>query len=562
MYVVAEPEREQTTRRSFEVKTLCAYLAETVYYSLQQDTAEKKYKKVHGQAERYRETNFNSAIEVIDQQTRFADQERSKAAKQHSASIRKLQEVFVKYHKNLQSDLTEDLASSVTVGPAVTSDDIDSRLEKFRESLTISMEKKVVEKTEHNKQLLLQELESYISSMKTELDNATSRTGVLEKQLKESLVVQKRLEEHVSSLHRDFETEKASRMSIEQKLKEEMLCHRQENEKRLKGLENDTAQAGGISASEVNKKIAGLAKQIDSAERSIRNAEAKYQNQSSLQDRKSQSQTTKVGELSTRLLTIEARVNDFDKELSILKQDASKSPKTPPHTPTPNDSLHSGLQNAMAEVERLREEMASLQNASSEQQPPSAIDNHRVAMLEQCIAQTRNDCQTSFSRIASKFGELINKEQEVREQLDSRLQEVKKTVDSIDSNAIISSVDDRIRDLDSKYAATLAAQDGKVTVVSDLLSKTRADAKAAFEDYTMQLGNLTSWQNNWNTSELYLQIVNHINASYPQGVFNELSKVARRLEAVEVRVERSQDKTRSPIGGQQSLANMTPASSK
>lgn len=542
---MAESEKEQTTRRGLDVKNLCAHLAETVYYSLQQDTAEKKYKKVHGQAERYRETNFNSAIEVIDQQTRFADQERTKAAKQHSASSRKLQEVFVKYHKNLQSDLIEDVASSVT--PAVTSDDIDSRLEKFRESLINSMEKKVVEKTEHNKQLLFQELESHMSSMKTELDNATARNGVLEKQLKESTVAQKRLEQNLAILQSDFETEKTSRMSLEQKLKEQMSCHQQEQDKRLKVLEKEIALPRGVSSSEVDKKIAGLSKQI---EFSIRTVEANYQ-----------SQKVKAGELSTRLLTTEARVSEFDKELSLLKQDASKSPKTPPHTPTPNDSLHSGLQNAMAEVERLREEMASLQNVSAEQQQPSAIDDHRVARLEQHINQTRNDFKTSFSGMASKFGELIHEEQEARAQLGSKLEEVEKAVNSIDSNAIISSVNGQIRDLDSKYTTTLAAQEGKVAVVSDLLNKTRADAKAAFEDYTMQLGNLTSWQNNWNTSELYLQIINHINASYPQGIFNELSKVARRLEAVEVRVERSQDKTQSPIGGQQSLASMTPVSS-
>lgn len=561
MYFVAESEREQTTRRGLDVKNLCAYLAETVYYSLQHDTAEKKYRKVHGQAERYRETNFNSAIEVIDQQTRFADQERNKAAKQHTASIRKLEEVLVKYYKNLQSDLTEDLAPSVTVAPTVTSDDIDSRLEKFRESLTISIEKRVAEKTEENKRLLLQEFESHMSSMKTELDKATTQSDKLEKQLKESLAAQKQLEEHVARLQSDFEREKTSRMSFEQRLQEEMSRHQQENEKRLKQLEKETAQPRGVSASEVDKKVAGLTKQIGSLECSIRNAEANYQNQSVLQDQKSASQKTKVGELSTRLLTVEARVNDFDKELSCLKQDASKSPKTPPHTPTPNDSLHSGLQNAMAEVERLREEMTSLQNGSSEQQQPSAIDDHRLTNLEQHIDQTRRDFHKSFSGMATKFGEMINEEREARQQLDSRLQEVEKTIKFIDSNAILSSVDGQIRDLDSKYATTLAAQEGKVKVVHELLHRTRADVKAAFEDYTMQLGNLTSWQNNWNTSELYQQIVHHISASYPQGIFNELSKVARRLEAVEVRVERSQDKTQSPIGGQQSLASMTPGSS-
>ncbi|PHH93181.1 hypothetical protein CDD83_10730 [Cordyceps sp. RAO-2017] len=85
----------------------------------------------------------------------------------------------------------------------------------------------------------------------------------------------------------------------------------------------------------------------------------------------------------------------------------------------------------------------------------------------------------------------------------------------------------------ARHNVDLASHDQSIRSLESGLPTTGAEIKPELDELAMQVRDVQSWQNNFTTRPLYRDIVEHINATLPNGVAQQLRTLTARLESFE-----------------------------
>ncbi|KAK7420149.1 hypothetical protein QQZ08_010563 [Neonectria magnoliae] len=162
--------------------------------------------------------------------------------------------------------------------------------------------------------------------------------------------------------------------------------------------------------------------------------------------------------------------------------------------------------------EMLKQELASaaemLLNDTAKSHSNAMTEDKIREILKQELAVTAKRLQEMFSTrldvMANHFGGFIDRERAARGKADEKLRALSDRVSSLQKEA-------------------------------DGIEELRDELRKGYEGHQMQIMHLSSWVNAFNTRRMYNDIVAHINATTPTGLYlsNQMRALSGRLDALE-----------------------------
>ncbi|KAG5979208.1 hypothetical protein E4U55_005454 [Claviceps digitariae] len=176
----------------------------------------------------------------------------------------------------------------------------------------------------------------------------------------------------------------------------------------------------------------------------------------------------------------------------------------------------------------------SVSDAASQQD----IDTQMARLSATLTEDIQKKMQEKLAKVAEQLGSFIDKERCEREQASkkadlacSRVESLCQSVDELKKY-----MHDSVHKLDSLCVHILTQlqlhKDGMGSLDSRLQLLAMEHAHNA-EEVAMQLRVVNTWQSNFTTKPLYLDIVGHINRTLPNGINSRVSMLASRVDAVE-----------------------------
>ncbi|KAK1245304.1 hypothetical protein MKX08_004933 [Trichoderma sp. CBMAI-0020] len=228
-------------------------------------------------------------------------------------------------------------------------------------------------------------------------------------------------------------------------------------------------------------------------------------------------------------------------------------------------SLESVASTLSAEqLDSIRTEMAKMDqrirnfNLKHESLPLSA-DSIREAVWLEVEKEMENKASTTkdtLSNIQSGLNTFLRTEREEREALEAQCAEI--TGQLLEAQQEAAATKSAVSELERRANEPTLRQDELLDCFEEKLnSQIRAVAyefSNAFDGIYLHLQGLGAWQNNFSTKGLYKDILNHINATMPDGTVVQLRKLKQRMEVAETRIaayERgiSNKRRKLPSGG-------------
>lgn len=360
----------QPTQSNKEIKDILTLLNHDVYWCQEVDKLDKRYKKLNGQAEQYRATNFSSAMALVDQQTYNARIERDKANLRRRAEEEKLLAAVADYESHFSASVDARIQEAVKTikasAPLLTMEDVDKRLEEFGERMA-KEQSKMAEEARAERQLMESKYESLISSLSTSIQQEQAKSAGLSAQL------------------------------AEEQAKMASLCAEVDQlSKRLQ-----TAINSQNTATTTNKK------QSDDHGKSL-DAHDKY-----------------ISSLPSRLSSLDEKLADVERTCQSLKRETARIPTSPPRTPNASDCMSSALQDQLARFEKLEEEVATLTQQLEQPRGESTTSTSLTTETIRSVAQEMVDeaaekIQKSLYNMAAGFGKQMDNERTLMDQLETK----------------------------------------------------------------------------------------------------------------------------------------------
>lgn len=198
------------------------------------------------------------------------------------------------------------------------------------------------------------------------------------------------------------------------------------------------------------------------------------------------------------------------------------------------------------ELGDIRTEMANIheriQNLSSKHEsPPVSTDSIRRAIwleVEKEIDSKANATKEMLANVQSGLNKFLQTEREEREALEVQCSEVTRQLleaqqEAATMQSTLSELSEKVNDPNLHQKNILGWVEEKF---NSCIGVAVHDIRHSLEGVYMQLQAVTVWQNNFNTKGLYRDILNHINATMPDGTVMQLRSLKQRMEGAETRI--------------------------
>ncbi|KJZ80390.1 hypothetical protein HIM_00240 [Hirsutella minnesotensis 3608] len=490
------------------------------------EAADKKLKQLQADHKRCKSSlsDFPSANDILLQQGHVAEIEKAKYSKRLEEAEGKLQTAVHDLFAKLRSAKTEESTKSQSSG-ALGNHTNGSAESQSSFTKTIVDETSVLKKT-----------------MQTEFDTKTAELGAqlrLERDKNEQL--QKRLE----ALEQRMDVqEKESRSGIRQAPKQvdnqpAGTVSGQQEDIEMPEVE-DAGVEENISEPTVEADSFISRKQLDDI---LREFDERISCCESTIDRSQEQQSgeTPPGEqMAQKLRSMISTLRSL--ELSVGQEDIVEISKGMQELSRRVDS-HTG---AMEELSKAHAENASVIKAikpSSTGQPADQPAMNTAKEVEPLLAST-----TQLSGHVGKAIEvevdkrlrdlvplLCNKVNEFLRQEEGKIESMVRSAKDLAKDGSLLRAD-----LD-KLSAEVVSSREKFDSLARLTPNAVAEVKPGVEELAMQIRTLQSWQDNFTTRPLYKEIVDHITATLPNGVLNQLQVLGSRIEGIEYRLEATEE---------------------
>ncbi|KAL9489493.1 hypothetical protein ACSS6W_001770 [Trichoderma asperelloides] len=235
---------------------------------------------------------------------------------------------------------------------------------------------------------------------------------------------------------------------------------------------------------------------------------------------------TLVKDGRSHLEMIERKAQEFNARLTSLESMASTA--------------------SVEELVNIRTEMADIdkriQNLSPKHEsPPVSTDSVRRAIwleVEREIENKANATRLTLASVQSGLNQFLKTEREEREALEVQCAEI--TRQFLEAQQEATAMKSKISELNERGNDPILQQDNILKWFEEKLNSRIGAAVIelhhALEGVYMQLQALTVWQNNFSTKGLYRDILNHINATMPDGTVMQLRSLKQRMEVAETRI--------------------------
>lgn len=466
--------------------------------------------------ERCQASNFSSAIDILEYQTKAADTERIEAAQRLSGVDGKLVEATTSFIHEWSATLdnkilaaTKGVQGHLTAPATETSDvsmfDVDEKLAWVRDTIEHTVAKRVAKEAEKFTSTIVAGYESPIEGLKLRVDQ-----------------------------------ENAARSAAEQKL--ENFATRLET---MEAAMEKVTVTGGTATREygaLKEHITGL--------------EARLSQLDDVTD----SSTAKLSSHSDLLAELSKKVSEWNADAIHAKQIKETAvPRTAnlSDCSTACQTMYKSLATALEELSPLR---SKFDNFISNMPPNSPSNDQVLKLVDQQVSCVEERLQKSLKTIASGFGPLIDEEREGREKLESKLTTIANDVaeGAVSLSDAISAIQDlqaRLTDLqvmafqhNGATADRLSQHTKKMQEFVSHIEATRQDTKRGLEDLAMQLQGVMAWQNHFTTEGLYHSIVVYLNEALVQKYVAEIRSLAARVDAIERSVDDNMRKRKLASG--------------
>ena len=484
-----------------DIRKIIDLFSERGFYFAQRDAADKKYRERHNEMERCQTSNFSSAIDILEYQTKAADTERTKAAQRLCAVDDRLVEAtnsFIhKWSATLDGKIlaaTKGVQGHLTPPPSETSDhpmfDVEEKLAWLRETIEPTVAKRVTEEAEKFQSTIIAGYESRIEELNLRLDQ-----------------------------------EKAARSAAEQK------------------LENFATRLESMEAAMEQVKVTRgtAARENETLKESITRLEARLTQLDDVND----SSTAKLSSHSDLITELFKKVSTENTDINNAKQAKETVVSNTTNLSDCSAACQSMYKTLASTVEELSPLRSKFDTVLSNRQSDLLSDEHVLRIVNQQVSCVEEGLQKSLKTIASGFGPLIDKEREEREKLESKLTTTANdvaegAVSMSDAIIAIQDLQAHFKDLHVKAfqhngatADRLSQHTKKMQEFASHIEATRQDTKRGLEDLAMQLQGVTSWQNHFTTEGLYDSIVAHINEALVQKYVAEIRSLATKVDTIE-----------------------------
>lgn len=532
------------------MKKATEFLCERLFWYIQRDTADKKIQKLQSDVKRCQtsQPDFGSAFELLKQQKDSADEEKAKYCSRLDAADEKLQLAVQQLVGRLQQSKPDDVTKPQSEHrPSETpAPDLEARLSASQKSAEASFAKMLAQESAAIKKSLRAEFDSKTAELKAQTTKLEAQLCVekLEKaQLKKSL---QELEHRVNDSDKvnhgadSHEPEQGSHahatpalqpekeaqeaLAAAAKIKEEIksLVSRDELNEALRKL--DIAISSPEDGSEKNEL------QDEAAAPGVKTALRLRTLISKLGQLESSVREQDVGQLATRVQGLRTEV---DSHAEAIKQQADQQSNAKSAIQSMELSLTKLSASRPAEDPAKTAE--GTQGAASNVGHASAPDRHIQEIIRTEVDILLRDF---LPHVSNKLSNHLKGETEKRELV---AEIADKTADA--ATALRTDIDNLKQECTrsfhelahgvSQVHSGLTTCENRTETLERTCAAARAETKSETDELAMQVRDLQSWQNNFTTRPLYKDIVDHINATLPNGVLTQLKNLGTRVGGIE-----------------------------
>ncbi|KND94178.1 hypothetical protein TOPH_01091 [Tolypocladium ophioglossoides CBS 100239] len=538
------------------VKRVTDLVCERVFWYMQRDSADKKFNKLQSDAARCKASlgDSSSAFEIIKLQRDQAEEERARCCSRVETADEKLRAAVTLVASRLNRSISEETAKPKSDGEAKErpAPDIESRLLALQRSIETAATKKLAEEAFAIKKAFQTQFESETAQFRAQLVIEKNRNDRLEKKLDElgrkfdaTSDASERVDQQAPAKADQAEkatppstddnalveraTEQAEQMTnfnakIEEAIKS--LVSRDELDKALQVLDNNMSAAadgptdgqqqypGALAGEKTRHKLLSVTKAIGCLESSLQGQD-----------------------ISKLPLCIQEIKQEMDAHDCSIKEQAGQQREAKSTIKTLEESVAKLSADSSAEVFEKRVKQISGPNQQDQRSMPIAAsisDEHIVKV-------TRPQVEMRVHEITQKLGVFLDNERVKRESVDKLARQTANTASLIrsDLDGLKSEHTKYIKELGDRiiYQSTeLNLQGQRVAAVESNLPAVRMEAKSHSDELATQVYSLQSWQDNFSTRLLYRDIVEHIKATVPTGVLQQLNHLSARVASVEVQL--------------------------
>lgn len=595
--------RDQDLRRFTDL------LCEKVYWWLQRDKSSKGQQKLQSEkAQGSKFPEFASIKDALGKQIRSLDAEKTKCAERIDDSNHKLMETAMSMLEKLGPANVGGHQESFR-GPDVTAEcsvsEIDTRLTAFQKSAEESFQAQLTHESNKLREEFLVKHEDGIKTLREELaDKYQRQNSVLEERLTKEASKNKVLEDKVAKLKAEvddiccdhaktvevvrqleaqfnivssndmaaLETLHATSTSIKELVDEfsgrlskalvqfdtdnkELKTHLEDHNSQLILLRNTVE---GVAAEvtgqrqtnkETNAKVASLEETIETAKLGDNNEDVgvaiNIQNLAS-----------EFGDFQRTVKRQENEQNTVKEELSSLKSKVSMLPVDE-------------MKQVIVDLPKIKEKLEKPPSPVRASPPaPMAVTsdfNGNILEIVKCrVADASNSMrlqfQEDFKRIATGFGQTIDKERTARTEMESKIKKIDESCrDNNHDLRILKETDAKaLADLDQRLCQQsdkTISQNRDLIFTRNQLEKYRDEAKIELNGLQLQIGCFNDWKKNFSSQVFYTNIVRHIQSSTPDNVNSQIKKLVDRIDHLEAGSDDIDMKKRKGINGQAVVVN-------
>lgn len=474
------------------MKLLVDLFSERASLYMQRDGAEKKLKKFHQDVKRCQNSNFPSAVEMLNAHFKAAELDKANLSQQIASVDSRLLDIISSLKSKLDGQAHTNAfhnsgRQGLTPPPSEPSSDIalsiDEKLAQMRDGFEVTLRNQVAAECQKLESRLRGDYESQLANLRQELlEERSLRQDLLEERSRRT-AVQDGL--HDMSLRMD---------SIEAKVEE----HAQLRPQLDQAVKKD-------AFTDLEARLANLEAEALSYSATVKDADKSAPTQPTCDDKTS----------------MDVDVDQVEKLASLATQSSIS------------------LEELEGKVKNILKQMLL---GSEEELVP---DDRILRLVQPAVEGVQANLQTFLNRFAAGFGTMLDKERAARAELADQFAQFTQSATLVTRE--LQAIKAELAMFKSAYEAhshaanaAIGNQAAQIEYVTSLLTSTKGGLDLAKDELRKSMAGLSlriehalAWQANFSTRHLFDAITRHLNDTFMREHINAIGNLTMRIESLE-----------------------------
>lgn len=399
----------------------------------------------------------------------------------------------------------------------------------------------------------LDKMEDRISEhAKSTTTDESARIATLDSKLETLTATLDKMDDRISENAQSTTTQVSARNDILESKLEAMTGKLEKMDNKINENAESTTTHKCVENDLLKSNLAALSERLEE----LRNA---HKERSETFTIKGASSLEQLQRLSTRIESVEKPISQLwpklDEVCALTKDNTANQQAA--------SAAIAGLQSAITKLSREKPKESNQDspkpNAHSssgmavENSSQSSLSEAKVLeIIQPLLGAAQTKLKTSVQTSLQKFAPFIDKERDAREVLAKRIEEISGQILAFPKGveALSSKVDDSVSQLGDQsreHAKELAFHGQRIMSLVTHFDGIKRDTTSSLDSFQHQLANMTAWQNNFDTRNLYRDIVKHINATLPETTSKQLGPLSENVRALGDRIKAVEDRDRLRI---------------